>query len=95
MNIFIDDLHNKISNLEWIVKKYYYLEVLKVHINNDFDIVDIDNTWFKYPENSISISIDYCAVSRKIKIDTIKEIHADIINLYEVLSVVDICLYDV
>jgi len=80
----IDDLLN---DLEEIINKYYYCEIIKEKINNDFSIEDTDNTTFRYPENSLKIKLDYKKIIEKIEEDDVRKTLEDIEQLLEKFNV--------
>jgi hypothetical protein len=64
-----------------LILKYYQCNFLKNKIGTDFVITDTSNTAFKYPQNTISIELDYQRILEKVTIDDVKELQLDILRL--------------
>jgi hypothetical protein len=87
LNFIIRDLDNikeRLLEVETIVKKYYKCDFLKDKLDSNlFTIEDIDNTTFKYPENSLKINIKYGEVLSKLSDSDIEEAREDAKKLYK------------
>lgn len=77
----LSDLSALINNLEELVYKYYYCDVLKNKIGSNFFVEDINNTTFRFPDNNLQIKIDYGNMLSNIDNKDIEEILDDIEKL--------------
>src|SRR3989339_608373 len=55
-----------LAHLEVVIGKYYHCDVFKEKLESNFTIEDIDNTAFRYPDNSLKIKMDYDKVLERI-----------------------------
>lgn len=78
-----DNFNSIFLSLESIVSKFYHCDVLKNKIENDFIIEDIKNDFFRFPDNSLKIKLNYPAVLSRISSSDIKDIYDDITILTE------------
>ena len=79
------DLSNEIDRLEEIMLKYYELSFLKNYFKDSFIINDIENTFFKYPENKVNIRVDYSEFLSKINMSDIENIETDINEISSII----------
>lgn len=75
------------THLKILINKYYNCEFLKDKIGLDFNIEDKDNTGFKYPENNLSIRIDYSKVLERINDEDIISLEQDIDSLFNIFVI--------
>lgn len=77
-----DELSKSLSELENFLTKYTAQEYIKPYLQKEnFEILDTQNTLFKYPENSVSIQIDYSEVLAQFTLVDLKNITSDILSL--------------
>lgn len=79
------DLSSGIDRLEEIMLKYYELSFLKNYFKDSFNINDIENTFFKYPENKVNIKVDYSEFLSKINMSDIESIKTDINEISSII----------
>lgn len=70
-------LKNYMDTLYRLTHEYYQMNIIKKYLTNNFTLLDKENTLFKYPENSVGLSIDYCFFLEKINEADIKIIEKD------------------
>ncbi|MCK5466764.1 hypothetical protein KAI56_04710 [Candidatus Parcubacteria bacterium] len=79
------NLSNEIDKLEEIMLKYYELSFLKKYLKDSFNINDIENTFFKYPENKVNIRVDYSEFLNKVNMSDIESIKIDINEISSII----------
>ncbi len=67
-------LSQDINELEKLIEKYNELNFFKSYLKESFSIYDQENTFFKYPEHSARIVVDYSDFLNKISRNDIIEI---------------------
>ncbi|MCG2694815.1 hypothetical protein L6261_01905 [Candidatus Parcubacteria bacterium] len=67
-----------INDLEKIIEKYNEIDFFKNYIKESFSVYDTENTFFKYPEHSTKIIIDYSRLSNQVNREDLKKIKKDI-----------------
>lgn len=86
--IFLDErtksLGKQFISVGNLIYKYQHLDFLKDKIDNNFIIEDIDNTTFKYPQNSLKIKLDYEEILKKITIEDINSLKMDVNELINI-----------
>ena len=66
----LPEMHEKASKL---ILKYQSLSFLREKISTDYDIEDLDNTAFKYPQNNLKVKLNYAKIlSRVTEIDLLQ-----------------------
>ena len=78
-------LSDEIDKLEEIMLKYYELSFLKNYLKDSFDINDIKNTFFKYPENEVHIRVDYSEFLSKISMSDMEGMKIDINKISSII----------
>lgn len=66
INKRIEDLPEMIRESTKLISNYYHLSFLKEKISNDYSIEDSDNTAFKYPQNDLTIKLDYSQILTRV-----------------------------
>lgn len=78
-------LKKLMDKLYILTRKYYYMSIINKYLTNNFSLLDRENTLFKYPENSVGISIDYYSLIEKIDKNDISIIKKDVQRAQEVI----------
>ncbi|RJQ29989.1 hypothetical protein C4571_00035 [Candidatus Parcubacteria bacterium] len=82
------------DELERIVRKYHSLDFLKEKIGTDYTIKDPDNTALRYPENNLSICINYKKLSKKFTKDDVGKSMVESARLETILWQLYVLLYE-
>ena len=77
--------NNQMISLEKIIIKYQELNFLNKHLQGCFTMHDKQNTFLRYPENSMQIRINYEKLLNKITKDNIKDLKTDIEKLIKIV----------
>jgi len=78
-------LNKQVDSLEEIITKYIEFNFLNEYLRKCFVVNDIENTFFKYPENSVKITVDYEKLLNQITKDNIRNIETDIEKLIKII----------
>lgn len=71
-------LNKEIDKLEKIIIKYNNLDFLNNYVKDNFSVNDYENKFFKYPENSVEIVINYARFLSHVTKSDIEKIKKDI-----------------
>ncbi len=79
-------LNKELSKLEKFVERYYGLDFINEYLKDSFKIKDKENTFFKYPENSAVIMVDYSTFLDHFTKTDIKNIKSDIEEIEKIIK---------
>jgi ATP-dependent Lon protease len=79
-----DILKKEINKLEKIIEKYNEVDFLKIYLRDSFSVYDQENTFFKYPEHSVKMIINYSELVNNITKNDILIVKKDIENIIKI-----------
>jgi hypothetical protein len=82
----LQNFQTYLNDLEKLVWKYYSCQIIDEQIRTRFTIEDVSNTLFRYPENNVSIKIDYEDMFSSISETKAREIYDDTMKLIDAFN---------
>ncbi|WP_339632761.1 hypothetical protein [uncultured Sneathiella sp.] len=79
----VNEIKNALSQIETLINEFYHLDFLKSKINQNYTFSDIQNDFFRYPENKTGIQINWEPVLRDLSKEDVEQILSKVNELYE------------
>lgn len=77
-------LGKNIKKLSSYITKYHELTFLSPYLKNSFRLNDLENTFFRYPENESQIFVDYQSFLSQVTKQDVEDIKKDIVDILQV-----------
>jgi len=81
-----------LNKIETLINDFYHLDFLKSKIGKNYKFSDVQNDFFRYPENKTGIQIEWEPVLNQLSENDAKQILSKIENLYENFNQVNYAL---